>query len=122
MGLDQYAYSRRPDQKPEEVEPEFIWRIHARLQEFMERLFVCRTGQSATELNCGELELQPEDIATLQAMVEQGKLPHCPGGFFYGHQFQDDSADEYREHDLQFCEWARNIQQTRQRVFYSCWW
>lgn len=122
MGLDQYAYTRLPDQSPDDVEPEFTWRKHAKLQEFMERIFEARTGQGAGDLNCGELELQAEDIALLQAMVERGELPSSPGGFFYGHQFQDESAAKYRELDLKFCRWARTILQTRQRVFYSCWW
>lgn len=122
MGLDQYAYTRLPEQTPSEVQPDFTWRKHAKLQAFMEQLYEARTGQSADTLNCGELELQPEDIATLQAMVEQSALPESPGGFFYGHQFQDESAAEYRELDLKFCEWARTMLQTRERVFYSCWW
>lgn len=102
------------------MQPLFTWRKHAKLQEFMERLLETRTGQSAADLNCAELELQPEDIATLQAMVERGELPESPGGFFYGHQFQDESASEYRELDLQFCQWARTILRIRQKVFYSC--
>jgi hypothetical protein len=73
-------------------------------------------------LNCGELELQAEDISTLQAMIERSELPESPGGFFYGHQFQEESATEYRERDLEFCQWARAVLQTRQKVFYSCWW
>ena len=81
MGLDQYAYSRLPEQSPDDIEPRFIWRKHAKLQEFMERLFEARTGQSAADLNCAELELQAEDIATLQAMVERQDMPESPGGF-----------------------------------------
>ncbi len=122
MGLDQYAYTRLPEQSADDVEPDFIWRKHAKLQEFMEKLFAVRTGADPAELNCSELELQPEDIATLQALVEHGELPDSPGGFFYGHQFQDESATEYRARDLEFCQWARAILQTRQKVFYSCWW
>ena len=122
MGLDQYAYTRLPEQSADDVEPDFIWRKHAKLQEFMEKLFAVRTGADPAELNCSELELQPEDIATLQALVEHGELPDSPGGFFYGHQFQDESATEYRACDLEFCQWARAILQTRQKVFYSCWW
>lgn len=122
MGLDQYAYSRLPEQSPDGVEPKFIWRKHAKLQEFMERLFEARTGQNAAELNCAELELQAEDIATLQAMVEQHDLPESPGGFFYGHQMQDAQAAAYRETDLEFCKWARTVLKTREKVFYSCWW
>ncbi|WP_306046567.1 hypothetical protein [Nioella sp. MMSF_3534] len=122
MGLDQYAYTRLPEQKPCEVEPKFVWRKHAKLQEFMERLYEARTGQSRDQLNCGELELQAEDIATLQDMVERGELPQSPGGFFFGHQWQDENAADYREKDLEFCAWAHTILQTRRQVFYSCWW
>jgi len=122
MGLDQYAYTRLPEQSLDDIEPRFVWRKHAKLQEFMERLYEARTGQPAGTLNCGELELQPEDIATLQAMVERSELPESLGGFFYGHQYQEESAAEYRERDLEFCQWARAVLQTRERVFYSCWW
>jgi hypothetical protein len=122
MGLDQYAYTRLPEQKSSEVEPKFVWRKHAKLQEFMERLYEARTGQSRDQLNCGELELQAEDIATLQGMVERDELPQSPGGFFFGHQWQDENAADYREKDLEFCAWAHTILQTRQKVFYSCWW
>jgi hypothetical protein len=122
MGLAQCAYTRLPDQNPTDIEPQFIWRKHAKLQEFMECLFEVRTGQPRNELNCGELQLQAEDIAILQTLIEQNKLPESPGGFFYGHQFQDESAAEYRDKDLEFCAWACAILHTRQKVFYSCWW
>ncbi len=88
----------------------------------MEQLFEVRTGQPRGELNCGELELQGEDIATWQALVEHARLPECPGGFFFGHQSQDENAADYKQKDLEFCAWARTILQTRQKVFYSCWW
>jgi hypothetical protein len=122
MGLDQYACARLPEQNPAEVQPNFTWRKHAKLQEFMEQLWIARTGQPAEELNCNRLELQAEDIATLQALIERNELPDSPGGFFYGHQFQEESASEYRDRDLEFCQWARAILRTRQKVFYSCWW
>lgn len=117
MGLDQYAFTAKHEQ-----DPEFYWHKHAKLQEFMEQLWIARTGLPAEDLNCNQLELQAEDIATLQALIEHDELPDSPGGFFYGHQFQDESADEYRDRDLEFCQWARTILHTRQQVFYSCWW
>jgi len=49
-------------------------------------------------------------------------LPHCEGGFFYGHQFQDEAAAEYRERDLEFCAWARERIRAGETVIYSCWW
>lgn len=122
MGLDQCAYARLPDQSTDNVKPEFIWRKHAKLQEFMDQLFVEQTGKDAIELNCGALELTADDIALLEQAVQDGTLPESPGGFFYGHQFQDESAQEYREQDLAFCKWAQGVLQTRARVFYTCWW
>ncbi len=88
----------------------------------MERLFVDKTGQDDVDLNCGELVLDADDIAALEILVVAGKLPESPGGFFYGHQFQDESAAEYREQDLAFCKWAKAILETREKVVYSCWW
>jgi hypothetical protein len=117
MKLDQFAYS------PENAEnPEFIWRKHAKLQEFMESLFVLRTGKDDTNLNRSELGLTVDDIQMLEALVKTGELPVSKGGFFYGHQFQDESAQEYRDQDLAFCEWAKAILKTREKVIYSCWW
>ena len=117
MGLDQYAYSA--DNKSN---PEFYWRKHAKLQEFMERLFSDRTSKDSAELNCSELELTSDDIKMLEKLVEGGNLPESPGRFFYGHQFQDETAAAYHEQDLLFCKWAKAILETRQKVFYSCWW
>ena len=122
MGLDQYAYTRAPEQKPEDVSPQFVWRKHSKLQEFMEQLFVERTGRNDTDLNCGELPLTAEDIANLEGLISKNGLPESPGGFFYGHQFQDEAAEEYREQDLEFCAWAQAEIAQGAAVYYSCWW
>ncbi len=118
MGLDQYAYVRGEGEEA----PRFVWRKHSKLQTFMEGLFVERTGQGITELNCGELELGAADIARLEQALKQGGLPHCDGGFFYGHQFQDEAAAAYRDLDLEFCAWARGRISEGDTVIYSCWW
>ena len=117
MGLDQYAFVRGDE---EEGEGRFVWRKHAKLQTFMENLFTARTGQSITELNCGALELTAEDIDVLEAAVRDGNLPHCDGGFFYGHQFQGAAAAANREQDLTFCAWARERSAPGDTVIYSC--
>ena len=122
MGLDQCAYTRPDDQEPSEAPTQFIWRKHAKLQEFMEQLYVERTGSPADELNCGELKLLTEDIERLKQLVENDDLPTSVGGFFYGHQFQHQSAAEYREQDLEFCAWALNTIKAGNRVYFSCWW
>ena len=122
MGLDQYAYTRTFDQSKDNVQYEFIWRKHAQLQTWMEDLFTRVNCAPAEDLNCGELELTLDDIAKLERDLQDRALPRSEGGFFFGHQFQDESAREYREQDLEFCTWARNSLRSGKRVFYSCWW
>ena len=122
MGLDQYAYVKTPETGEEGESPEFAWRKHSKLQTFMEALYEERTGLSATDLNCGELALEVGDIDTLEQAINASALPHCEGGFFYGHQFQDEQASEYRDYDLEFCAWARAEIGAGSTVIYSCWW
>ena len=122
MGLDQYAWARERGESNEGHEPQFTWRKHSKLQEFMEQLFVEKTSLSAVELNCGELELELADIEKLEKCIEQKAMPISPGGFFYGHQFQDEAEDEYRDQDIMFCEWARREIEQGNTVIYSCWW
>lgn len=122
MGLDQYAYIKTADSGEEGESAKFTWRKHSQLQTFMEGLYTERTGLDATDLNCGELVLQASDIDSLERAVKDSALPHCEGGFFYGHQFQDEQASEYRDYDLEFCAWARTQMQAGSTVIYSCWW
>ncbi|NND20300.1 MAG: hypothetical protein HKN98_17155 [Silicimonas sp.] len=96
MGLDQYAYVKTPETGEEGESPKFVWRKHSKLQTFMEALYEERTGLAATDLNRGELALEIGDIDTLEQAINGSALPCCEGGFFYGHQFQDEQASEYR--------------------------
>ena len=122
MGFDQYAYVKTAESGDEGESPMFTWRMHSKLQTFMEALYTERTGLSASDLNCGELKLEPADIDTLEQAVKGSALPHCEGGFFYGHQFQDEVAAESRDYDLEFCAWARAEIEQGSTVIYSCWW
>ena len=117
MGLDQFAEFRS------EPTARFYWRKHAALQEYMEQLWVERTGRPATTLNCQELELDEEDIKELRKAILSGfKDCRSDGGMFYGHQFQDESVKEYREDDLKFCDEAIKAIERGETVIYSCWW
>ena len=58
MGLDQYAFTRNKENCVAE------WRKHARLQEFMERLWVEKTGTPALE--------NPYHADTLVFLGDQG--------------------------------------------------
>jgi hypothetical protein len=117
MGLDQYAFSSDNSETPE-----FIWRKHAKLQTFMEALYYESAGTNTEVFNCVDLALTAEDVIALEALVKANELPASEGGFFFGHQWQDESAEEYKEQDLKFCKWAQAILNTREQVFYSCWW
>ncbi|MGB7319110.1 MAG: phosphoglycerate kinase [Planktotalea sp.] len=122
MGLDQYAYIKHDEGADDDRAADFVWRKHSKLQAWAETLFTAKTGQSADKLNCAELVLEAADIDTLEALVKQKALPKSDGGFFFGHQFQDEAADENAAQDLAFCAWAKDVITNGQTVVYSCWW
>ena len=133
MGLDQYAFiNPREEQRTDSdgntftakvAEKDFYWRKHSRLQTFMEKLWVDKTGKDAGELNCEDMELDAVDLTELFKAVKNGYADyHCDGGFFYGHQHLDESAKEYRQDDLDFIEQAAIALQNGQKVIYHCWW
>ncbi len=113
MELDQYAWSKENDK------PKFQWRKHAKLQEFMEAKWNEKLQEG---FNCVDLPLTLEDIEELEAALTTNTLPESGGGLFFGHQFQDESADEYKEQDLEFCKWAKNEIKQGRDIIYHCWW
>lgn len=133
MGLDQYAFiNPREEQRTDSdgntvtakvAEKDFYWRKHSRLQTFMEKLWVDKTGKDAGDLNCEDMELSLVDIRLLWNAVQNGYADyHCDGGFFYGHQHQDESTKMYLEDDLAFVSAAEAAIADGQKVVYRCWW
>lgn len=136
MGLDQNAYIVRKSleeirQMPRDkdgymdfdrfVVEEFYWRKHAKLQEFMELLWE-RRGESRNDFNCQHMELTKDEVLELLSLVSNDQMPDSEGGFFYGHQFQDESVQHYREEDIAFCQKAyRAMKEHDYSVVYSCW-
>ena len=141
MELDAYAGFQEP--QPENVEPinddalydtlqagdEFYWRKHARLQQFMMVKWHANKGEETpfgvmgSDFNGGNiLWLEKDDILELQDMVKNGALPFCPDGFFWGHQFQEESMSEYKQQDLKFCEEALKWLEEGKKVWYDCSW
>ena len=124
MGLDQYAYINAKAVKNENStahEPEFTWRKHARLQEFMEKLWHEKGNEK--EFNCVNLELTKGDLEELQKQVECNYYDHfCKGGLFWGHQFQEESMLQYLEQDRKFVADALQAVEKGNTVVYSCWW
>ena len=133
MGLDQYGYinaevveTKGEDghtYKEVKCERDFYWRKHSRLQDFMEELFVAKTGRPATELNCYDMELTEADVAKLELAWETGYAQNkSEGGFFYGHQFQEQMVQEEKTTDLRFCKEALQAIDDGHKVIYHCWW
>ena len=133
MGLDQYGGWLEPVTKEDQLhskivnEPvaqevcEFDWRKHAKLQEFMENLWVNK-NENTKEFNCVNMPLDEEDILALQEAVKGEELPESQGGFFFGHQSQDETTIEYKEQDLEFCAKALKWIEEGKTPYYSCWW
>jgi hypothetical protein len=133
MGLDQYGGWLETPTKQQELHSklmddgdnfavgEFDWRKHAKLQEFMEILWYKKYKNTET-FNCQNMPLDREDILTLQAAVKGEELPESEGGMFFGHEFQDVSAKEYRDQDLEFCAKALKWLDEGKTPYYSCWW
>ena len=145
MGLDAYAGFQEP--QPKNVEPinsdalyetlqggdEFYWRKHARLQEYMQRVWRERKfGKEGKYMQGLHMDgkhdyaevmfLEREDIVRLQELVENDDLPFCPDGFFWGQQFQEESMKEYKELDLKFCKQALKWLDEGKKVWYDCSW
>ena len=71
----------------------------------------------------GKIELTEADINKLEGAWHNSYAQnHSDGGFFYGHQFQDESVKHYREDDLAFIEAAKSAIKEGKQIVYSCWW
>jgi hypothetical protein len=136
MGLDMYAYvaARKGQQKEywddcyfdqdtksyvneKTTKPLEIayWRKHPTLHGWFEALYRSKGGEG--DFNGDELELTSEDLDLLEEAVTAHGLPHTEG-FFFG----NDSADYYREQDLEFIKAARVHLFLGLKVFYNSSW
>ena len=151
MGLDQFAgviQTKRYEWKTSEDETKvdeyqmagpFEWRKHARLQEFMNTLYMERNnienkweeigrndGTDETYWNpisWDEIKLKHEDIDRLEEAIRNRYCQYfCEGGFMWGHEIQEQQRDYYREQDLEFVEFAREKLANDETVVYSCSW
>ena len=149
MGLDQYAGTMRTkkyeyktpegDKKVDEYQMAgpFEWRKHARLQEFMNQLYMKKNKienkWESDDLQSGEvvwnpiswstIELSEEDIDELEKAVNNHYSGYfCDGGFFWGHEIQESQAEYYKEKDLEFVEFAREALEDGETVVYECSW
>jgi hypothetical protein len=123
MGLDQYAYCVDNNGEKEELA---YWRKHPNLQGWMENLWQSKgcpnipQGEDSdvlSQFNCIPLELDYDDLNSLEDAVRGYGLPDTVG-FFFG----SNSDDHYKEQDLGFINKAREALDAGLRVYYDSWW
>ena len=89
----------------------------------MQNVFYQRNPNAEEFNGLAELELDSAIIKELRQEVKNG-YPNsfCDGGFFWGHQFQEESVKEYEKQDLEFCDWVLTELDKGNKVVYSCSW
>lgn len=143
MGLDANAGYLNPKKEQQDnvvdinenigdrMESPYYWRKHARMQQFMMELYDSKHNGPAKGYRDGMMDsfnggdilyLERDDIETLLKLVEQDNLPFCPDGFFWGHQFQEESMREYKQQDIEFCKDALQWIDSGLEVWYDCSW
>ena len=144
MGLDQYGgtietkvfdYDDSNDEY--QIASPFEWRKHARLQEFMNRLYMEKNSvehkwESSIDdngkkwinpISWDEMELTKEDIDKLDEAIQNGYQNYfCDGGFFWGHGFQEEAVSDYKKQDKEFVAYAKKALKDDKKVFYECSW
>ena len=116
MGLDQYAVQRNKNTKlngeyteenRDNIKNE--WRKHGRLQVFMRDLYRqknpnAKMGTYNLGMNGLDIvELTSEDLTALQKAIETDYYDlFADDGFFWGHQWEEQSAKEYNDKDIEF--------------------
>ncbi|ANS03665.1 hypothetical protein [uncultured Mediterranean phage uvDeep-CGR2-KM22-C255] len=126
MGLDQYAQG---------LDKEFYWRKHARLQKFMSREHSEQNPkEKRDDSDLGHLgfngdsknpnvNITKELLDRLEKAIKNGYCEYfASDGFFWGQQFQEESAKEYKKQDMQFLKAARKALENNRVIKYNCSW
>ena len=131
MGLDQYAGFRDSDGN---VQEEFYWRKHARLQKFMSKEFNEQNKEkkhnTISDLQhlgfnggqCG-VKITKDLIERLEEAYKNGYYDYfASDGFFWGQQFQEEQVKEYAKQDEKFIEWCKEQLNAGKDIAYDCSW
>ena len=149
MGLSQYGGTIRTEQykfttqegeekvNEYQIAGPFEWRKHARLQEFMNTIYMERNNiknkweEIAKDdgdtywnpISWDTLELNEEDINRLEIAIHDGYREYfCEGGFLWGHEMQEEQRNYYKDKDLEFVEFAKEALADGETVVYECSW
>ena len=142
MGLDQHAHIKGTEIDWEKYFQDsdysdkagvFVWRKHARLQEFMAKKWaeqnpavepdgmLAHLGFNADqEAPC---YMTKEVVKELAEQIEKGFSDyHAEDGFFWGQQFQEESVKNYKEQDTKFLKFGEQAINEKKVVEYWCSW
>ena len=141
MGLDQHAHLRHHkvdwdkyyNDDKEENEKVFVWRKHARLQEFMSKKWAEQNPAVEPEGMLSHLGfnadqevpcyMTKEVVKELGEQIEKGFADYvAEDGFFWGQQFQEESVKEYKSQDLKFVDFCKKAIKDGKTVVYTCSW
>ena len=142
MGLDQHAHLRGQkvdwdkyfnDDDYSENAGVFVWRKHARLQEFMAKKWTDQNPSVKVEGHLAHLGfngdqeapcyMTKEVVDELAEQIEKGFSDyHAEDGFFWGQQFQEEQVKEYKKQDQEACDWARTQLEQGHEIKYECSW
>lgn len=142
MGLDQHAHLRGSNVDWEKYFNEedygdknniFVWRKHARLQEFMARKWAEQNPVEKIDGHLAHLGFNADQnapcymtedvVKELAEQIEKGFSDyHAEDGFFWGQQFQEDSVKEYKEQDIKFLKFCEQAINEKKVVEYWCSW
>ena len=131
MGLDQYAGFRDEDGN---VIEKFYWRKHARLQQFMAKMFEEQNKNKKDDnrnalqhlgFNGGQggVKITEDVVKKLEEAYKDGYYYYfASDGFFWGQQFQEEQVKEYKAQDEQFIKWAKEQLKLGKDIGYDCSW
>jgi hypothetical protein len=121
MGLDMYAFAVAKEDAIDSLtikgdcnrERLHYWRKHHDLHGWMHELFVDKGGVG--DFNCQVVQLDEDDLDSLEVGVEERCLPTTTG-FFFGNNPQD---DESVKDDIEFINKARQAIKEGKVVYYD---
>ena len=142
MGLDQHAHIKGQkidwdkffeDDTYSDTAGVFVWRKHARLQEFMAKKWADQNPAVKVEGMLAHLGfngdqeapcyITKEVVKELAEQIEKGFSDyHAEDGFFWGQQFQEESVKEYKEQDMKFLKFCEQAIDEGKVVEYWCSW
>ena len=141
MGLDQHAHLRGHnvnwakyfDDDKEECSKIFVWRKHARLQQFMSTWWDKQNKHHQHEGHLAHLGFDADQEAPVyvteelvtdlaEAISNNYKDYVAEDGFFWGQQFQEESVKEYKEQDIKFLKFCQQAISEKKVVEYWCSW